>query len=170
MSLQSGSFLLQINFNSLLPLGGTFGNQTISEFLGGGSTGVQVSLSPGAGANQFQNLHMDGHSVTSGTPLLLNLTSGALLMPDKTATNFADLGLFVVRNNGTANLTVGAGSNAVTSILGASGTIIIAPGETKTIAANFAATGFAVTASTACILQFVSASGTVAFDLILTGH
>jgi hypothetical protein len=170
MSLTSGQLLLQANFNTADPLGGTLGSVNIPTDFNGSSSGLVIALTPGAGSYQYQNLYAGGQSVVSGTPLLLNLTNGSLKMPDGSATNFADIGLLLVRNNGTANLTMGGGSNAVTSILGATGTITIPPGAIIPLINLANSAYWTVTNSTANILQFVAASGTVPFDLILAGH
>jgi hypothetical protein len=124
-----------------------------------------VPLTPGTGAGGFQNLYEAGLSVPSGSPVSVNLTDGSISMPDGTAAVFTDIVLLVVRNNGAAVLTVGGGTAAVTSI----GTITVNPGATVAILCA-TATGYAVTATTACVVKFTSASGTLAVDVMIAGH
>lgn len=165
MSVQSGTTLLQANFNLLKSLGGTFGSTNIAANFGGSNQGVNVQFTPGAGANQFNNVYEAGLSVASGSPVSVNLTDGSALMPDGAASNFADIVLLVIRNNGAAVLTVGGGTNAVTSI----GTILVNPGATVVVLCPLA-TGYPVTATTACVLKFASATGTLAVDVMAVGH
>lgn len=165
MSIQSGNVLLQANFNVSELLGGSFGSTTIHADFNGSDQGVNIPISVGNGAGQINNLSIQGLSVPSGSPVSLNLTDGSVKMPDGSATNFADITILFIRNNGAAVLTVGGGTNAVTSI----GTITVNPGAIVPIVVP-GAVGYAVTASTANILKFTSASGTLLVDVLIAGH
>ncbi len=135
--------------------------------------GVNVSFVSGTGAiNTYQTCYAATLTLST-SPTSLNLTSGALTQPDGTAAVFADIVCMVMRNNGTAGqtVTVGGGSNAMSTIWGATGTEKILPGANNYMLklAPFV-TGFVVTASTADILTVVAASGTPTLDIVLLGH
>jgi len=166
MSIQSGSVLLQANFSLSQALGGTFGSTGLAANFNGSTQGLNVQLTPGAGLNQFQNIYAGGQSVPNGAPVTLNLVDGSLKMPDGTATNFTDIQLLVIRNNGAAVLTVGGGTTPVASI----GTITVNPGAIAVLIANASGAPYTVTAVTAMLLKFTSAAGTLPVDVIIAGH
>jgi hypothetical protein len=165
MPLQSGSVILQANFSLSQALGGTFGSTGLAANFGGNAQGLNLSLTPGSGLNQFQNLYVGGQSVPTGSPVILNLVDGSLKMPDGSATNFTDIEVLIIRNNGAAVLTVGGGTTPVASI----GTITVNPGATAVLLAP-TAVGYVVTPATAMLLKFTSAAGTLAVDVIIAGH
>lgn len=135
--------------------------------------GLNASLTVGSGANQFNNCYAASLTITSGTPVELNLTNGSSLKnPDGTFAVFTDIVFLYIFNGGTTgqSITIGAGTTPVTSIWGSTGTEIILPGAYM-VKAAFLAAGFAVTASTACELQLTVAAGTnVPYDIMILGH
>jgi hypothetical protein len=103
--------------------------------------------------------------VPSGSPVSLVLGNASLTQPDGSTATFTDVVFLAIKNNGAAVLTVGGGTNAMTSI----GTITVAAGATAIVACP-TATGYALTASTADVIKFTSASGTLAVDVMIAGH
>ena len=138
--------------------------------------GVNVPFVAGAsGDNTYQNCYAASLTVTAGTPVLVNLTNGSSIKnPDGSFAVFGDIvALGLLNNSATTGqfMTIGGGTNDVTSIWGASGTEIIMPGGMMVKTAPKNGNAFVVTATTACVLQIVVAAGTsVPFDLFVLGH
>jgi hypothetical protein len=72
-----------------------------------------------------------------------------------------------IKNNGTATMTFGAGSNAWATMLNAAGTLKIPAGGFVLIATPDA-TGYTVTAATADLLN-VAGTGTETYDIAILG-
>lgn len=159
---QIAAQFLESGFGSFAPAAGFPINLTYP--------GVNLQYTGGNGAGQFNNIYAASLSVTNGTPLLLDLNGGTLKNPDQSVIAATDiLGLVVVHKSVAGNLTLGGGSNDISTIWGASGTEIILPGGFSAKGCSLA-TGFVVTPSTAHILQIVASAGTINFDIAIIGH
>jgi len=166
----SSSIVANITSAFVASFGATFGT-TVPINLA--ALGINVNFTNGTGAiNTYQNLYAATLTLST-TPTVLNLANASLKNPDQTTITMADIVLIAFRNNGTAgqNVTIGGGTNAVSTIWGATGTEIILPG-TNCFSFKSAplATGFVVTVTTACNLSIVAAAGTPTLDLIIFGH
>lgn len=164
ITLQARADFLETGFGNFAP---TAGNPIPVVF-----AGYNKTFSAGAGALQYNHCYAASLSVTSGTPLVLDLNGGTLKDPDGTVIVATDIVALLILNTtagGGGTLTVGGGTNDVASIWGASGTEIILPGGLS-LKAIAAAAGFTVTPSTAHDLQFVASAGTVTFDVFILMH
>lgn len=149
-----------LNFDSAVP-NGTFGSiPTKKSYKYSWSNGTTP---PGAANVQVAK----SYSVTSGTPLVLDLSGTSLIATDTATAVFAHVNYYLVVNtttSGTATLAVGGGT---TPFL-ANALPPLGPGDGHEYASN--STGLPVTASTNDLLQFVSSSGVITFDLIILGR
>jgi hypothetical protein len=109
----------------------------------------------------------------SGTPTDIDL-AGALTDPLGDAAVFAEVHLLFVRNNSTANnLSIGGDAAAVSTIFGnANDLVVLRPGALFCIkAGSDDATGYAITGTTADVLQFAISAGTnETCDVIIAGR
>ena len=109
----------------------------------------------------------------SGTPTDIDL-SGSLTDPFGDTVTFAEVHLLFVRNNSTANiLSVGGDAAAVSTIFGNANDIVkVRPGGWVCLACGSSdATGYAVTNTTADVLQFAISAGTnETCDVIVAGR
>ena len=115
-----------------------------------------ISFTDGAGAAQANQLY-HANKTLGGSADSLDLAGGVTDGYGGTIT-FARVKALYINNTGNANITVGGGSNAMSTILGASSTIVIRPGSFMLIAAADA-TGHVVTGGTADILTVAGTNG-----------
>lgn len=152
-------------------LGGTFG---VANYGASFAPAQNITLSKSTTlASAFSQVVMQGRTVTSGTPDAVNLSSG-LVMPDGAAFAVTDIVALGLKNNGIAGQTIsfGAGSGAVTSILGATGVLTLLPGAYFTLLCpNAVGSCYGITVTTADKLQVTVAAGTaVPYDFCVFSH
>jgi|ERR1700722_1560607 len=148
---------------------GNLGSPAVQLAFGGA---INFNNGAGSGDGQINNVSGNTVSVTSGTPVVLDLNT--LTNPDGSACTFADLLIIAFYNNSTTgqNLIIGGGSNPVTSIWGSGNLTILgnADGTAGVLIASTAATGYAINSSTAHTFRLESSSGTIQCDFLLAGH
>lgn len=129
----------------------------------------QISYGNGTGPNQIDSQYFVSTTVTTGTPKTFDLNAGGLTQQDGTSFSVLHIKEITVINDSTTDtLTLGGGSNAFNTWINGSGaTVPIPPGCPFTISAPVA--GFAVTASTADILQITSSGTGTPFRMALKG-
>ena len=132
---------------------------------------TEAVLTDGTGAAQADLFCEIAGSVTSGTPVDYNLSNSSLENAFGEGIAFASIVYLFLRNTSSSGvLTLGAGTNPITSFWAASGDgIKVQPGGEI----SFRATGtsaYAVTASTADILRVTSSSGTINYHLVMVGR
>ena len=112
----------------------------------------------GPGAGQAQVLYQANRTF-SGTTDVLNFGSGGGLS-DSYGTTIALTAIkaIYINNTGTSSITVGAGSNPIVTLLNSTGTLTLPSGAIH-FDATPDATGWVVTATTACNLTFTGTSG-----------
>lgn len=150
---------------------GALGLPTIPLLFGG-----QIPFSNGAGSGDGQANNLSGNtlSITSGTPVVLNLNT--LTNPDGSACSFTDLLYVAFWNYSTTvgqDLVVGGGSDPVVSVWGSGNLTVLANTDGTAVAmfATTAATGWAIDLSTACTFKLTVAAGTgVSVGYALIGH
>lgn len=132
----------------------------------------------GSATDQVDQVYARRRSLASGATELLDLNGSSLKDVFGNNLSFAELCLVLIINEdadgtpNTTNLTVGAGTNQITNILGSAGaTKILRPGDIF-LTANFGASGIAaITAGTGDELQIVNAAGaTCNYQIILAGR
>jgi hypothetical protein len=136
------------------------------------SLNKSLPFTNGTAINQADRLYSARHSIASGTPLALDL-AGTLENPLGETVTFAKvLGIIVVNNSTTAAeiLTVGAGSNPISTWVAASGDGVQVGPNGFMANVNPSLAGFAVTGGTADILTITSASGTISTDIYILGR
>jgi hypothetical protein len=110
----------------------------------------------------------DTKGVENGTPVTYDLRGGVTDL-EGTAISQANVALIFIRNKSTTTgqyLTIGAGSNPITTLWGASGdSAIVGPDSVGLFASTV--DGFATTAGTGDVLTITSAAGTIQFDIIV---
>lgn len=136
------------------------------------ANGGKFTRANGSGSGQVQVLYSDSNSVANGAPVTYDLRGALASAFGVAALAFNPLVGIAVRNKSTAageKLQIGAGSNPITTLWGASGDIGIA-GPGGFFLTESPIDGFATTAGTADILQIAAASGTISFDLVIWGR
>jgi hypothetical protein len=129
----------------------------------------------GTGADQADRVYGPRRRTiaNSGTPDTLDLAGGTLFMPGSdTAVTFVEITSITIVNLSTVQvLTVGGGTNPLTTWVAASGDgIKIRPGGCFHLSCADA-TGYAVTAGTGDIIQVATDGGTnVLYDIKITGR
>lgn len=123
---------------------------------------ISVSKSPstsytdGAGAAAANQLY-HASKTFGGSADSLDMAGGVADGYGGTIT-FARIKTLYIKNTGNANVTVGGGSNALATFLGATSTLVIRPGGFLLVDAPDA-TGYAVTAGTGDILTVAGTNG-----------
>jgi hypothetical protein len=163
---------LKLSFDATLE-----NDQTIFESSVPISFSHTISLANGTAIDQADRIYYARRSVTSGVPDEIDL-AGALTNPLGTTVTFAKIKLMVVANRSTtaANiLEVGGDAAAVAAMFGAApDTIKVAPGSTSNpvgflALASPSLAGYAVTGTTADIIEFKAAAGTISYDVLIVG-
>jgi hypothetical protein len=138
--------------------------------------GIDITevISNGTGAGAIDLVYSKRLTIAdSGTPTDIDL-AGALTDPFGDAVVFAEVHMLFVRNNGTSNtMSVGGDAAAVSTIFGNANDIaVIRPGGILLLKAGSAdATGYAITGTTADVLQFAISTGTnITADVIIAGR
>lgn len=144
--------------------------------LGPINAGVDIIsvIANGTGAGQVDALYSKRLTIAdSGTPTDIDL-AGALTDPFGDTVTFAEAHVLYVRNNSTANLlSIGGDAAAVSTLFGNANDIVkLRPGGWICIACGDAdATGYAITGTTADVLQFAISAGTnETCDVIIAGR
>lgn len=126
-----------------------------------------ITFTNGTGAGQAQVLYQATRTF-SGSSDTLNLGGGGGLFDSYgTAVALTSIKAIYINNTGTSSIAVGAGTNPITTWLNSTGTMTIPPGAFVTVATPDA-TGWVVTASTACNLNFTGTSGQ-AYQVVVLG-
>ncbi len=134
----------------------------------------QFDLAPGTGAGQADKIWTDQRTLAASATEDLDL-AGVLVDAFGAAITFARIKAILIRAaaGNANNVVVGAAASAQWStLLGATGTVILRPGAVALVAAGAAdATGYAVTATTADLLKVAnSGAGTgVTYDIAVVG-
>lgn len=156
-------FFTQVRGGPTFPLGtsGIYGVNA-PQFMAGND------YEAGDAANQADVAYfaLNGLSVTSGTPLVLNFADGSLKDANGSDVEMATLVGFdiAVRTlSGTSVLTWGEGGTDIADISGKTGPRGVEHKESPTL-------GYAITASTADTITFTSSSGTILFDFQAWGR
>jgi hypothetical protein len=128
------------------------------------NTNIPVNAQPaltftnGTGAGQAQVLYQAGRTFSGASDSLNFGSGGGLVDSYGTAVALTAVKALYINNTGTSPITVGAGTNPITTLLNSTGTMTIPPGAYVCLATPDPA-GWAVTASTACNLNFAGTSG-----------
>lgn len=110
---------------------------------------LQDSLANGTGADQADLLYHTVHTLTNGSSVLIDL-SGTEVTPFGETIVMARIKTLIVRHNGTAgSITIGGGSNAITSFWVTDGDAVKIEGDGMFMLHAPDATGYTVTAGTA---------------------
>lgn len=169
MSFQNALINAAANLNWL----GNFGNLGTPQIPLQFGGAVPFQNGAGSGVGQMNNMSGNSVSITSGTPLVLDLNT--LTNPDGSACAFTDLLFVAFWNYSTTagqNLVIGGGSNPIISIWG-SGNLTVIGNTQGTAVASFAtsaATGWAINLSTATTLRLEASSGTLTAGYVIAGH
>lgn len=127
-----------------------------------------ITFTNGTGAGQVSGLYQSSQTF-SGTTASLNFGSGGGLTDSYgTAVSWTKLKAVYVNNTGTSAITIGGGTNPITTMLNSTGTLTLPAGAWTVIATPDAA-GWAITASTACNLNFTGTSGQT-FQVVAAGN
>lgn len=135
----------------------------------------RIQLTSGTNAGQSDLMWTDQRVLTASSTEDLDL-AGGLTDGLGTAVSFAEITALVVKAaaGNTNNVVVGDDAAAPwTALLGADGTVTLRPGALFMAVAGIAdATGYAVTATTADILQVANSAGgtSVTYDIIIVGR
>jgi hypothetical protein len=121
----------------------------------------------GTAAGQIDLAHMSRQTISSGTPVSLDLSGGGLKTLLGSAANFARVDFLAFSNRSTNAVTLTG--NFFTTSFGASFSMVLAGGG-RFIYDNPSATGLAVTNSTADTITLTSASGTNSVDIAIGGR
>lgn len=124
-----------------------------------------VTYSNGSGAAQVATLFQAVRTF-SGSTDVLDLNTG-LTDSYGTAVALVRIKAIAIINNGTAAITIGAGTDPITTLLNSTGTLTLPVGAWFA-AATPDATGWVVTASTACNLQVSGTSGQT-YEVVVLG-
>lgn len=131
---------------------------------------VSAEYANGTGSLQSDVVHSGSISIATATTLDVRGSLSSVLTGD--AVSFVEITGIVLRNtSSTAGqyVTVGGGSNPVTSIWGASGdAVIVGPGGLFVLTSPI--DGYATTAGTADILTLTPATGTIGVDYVIFGR
>lgn len=135
---------------------------------------LNAVIANGTGAGQVDAVYSKRLTIAdSGTPTDIDL-AGSLTDPFGDTVTFAEVHVLFVRNNSTANtLSVGGDAAAVSTLFGNANDLVkLRPGGWMCIACDAAdATGYAVTGTTADVLQFAISAGTnETCDVIILGR
>jgi len=137
------------------------------------NSGVNIPISPapsltfadGSGALAANKIYQTTRSLSSGSDSID--LSGALTDSYGSSAVFARVKALYIKNNGTAVMTFGAGSNPWATLLNSTGTIKIPPGGFL-IVATPDATGWTVTAGTGDLLN-VTGTGSESYEIAVLG-
>jgi hypothetical protein len=135
--------------------------------------GVNISINPspsitfadGAGANAANKIYQNTVALSAGAASLD--LAGSLTDAYGSTAVFVRVKAIYIKNNGTATMTFGAGSNPWATLLNSTGTLKLPAGAFMLIASPDA-TGYAVTSGTGDLLN-VSGTGTDTFDIAILG-
>lgn len=146
--------------------------------VGVGSTSSQIvhqiaaalSFANGTSASQMDVIHSGSLSISGASTLDCRGGLSSVLTGD--AISLVEITWIVLYNKSSTSgeyITVGAGSNPVTSLWGASGdAIVVGPGGLLVIGSPI--DGYGTTAGTADIVTITPATGTISVDYILIGR
>lgn len=110
---------------------------------------LQDSLTNGTGADQADLLYHTVHTLTNGSSVLIDM-AGTEVTPFGETIAMTRVKALIVRHNGTAgSITIGGGSNAITTFFGTNGDGVKIQGDGLFMLWAPDATGYAVTAGTA---------------------
>lgn len=123
---------------------------------------ITASFANGTGANQANNMFVDDFTISGAGAQTYDL-AGGLTNGIGVALTFTALKALIVRNSGTAELSMGGGSNPFLGWLGASGDLVKIPAGGLLLLTDPTAAGQGVTAGTGDILRLsgTDAAGSV---------
>jgi hypothetical protein len=129
------------------------------------------AFADGGGAGQASVLYTASRTIAGGANESLDLNGTALLDSFGTALALTKIkGILIqAREGNTTNLTVANVANAVSTIFGATYSLVLQPGEFLAKVTNSNA-GYVVTPTTADLLNIANAAGAAAtYDIVLIG-
>lgn len=127
-----------------------------------------TTFTNGTGAGGVQVLYQATRTF-SGSSDALNLgTGGGLADSYGTAVALTSAKAIMFNNTGTSSITIGAGSNPITTLLNSTGTLTL-PAGAWAVFATPDATGWAITATTACNFN-VSGTNGQTYQFIVLGN
>lgn len=132
---------------------------------------ITETYASGTSDDQVDRVWSTDDSVENGTPDTFDLAGSLTSKADGTTTiTFTEITHIILQHtSGTGNLSLGAGSNPVSTIWGASGdAVVIGPGGLFVWSSP--TNGAAVTAGTGDILTISSSSGTIGYSLMVVGR
>lgn len=143
---------------------GSVSSQLIHDFV------FRGEYANGTGSSQADVVHSGSISISTATTLDVRGSLSSVLTGD--SVSFVEItGILVKNNSSTAGqyVTVGGGSNPVTSLWGASGdAAIVGPGGLMVLTSPI--DGYATTAGTADVLTLTPATGTISVDYLIVGR
>lgn len=129
-----------------------------------------LAMANGTGSNQSDSVHSGTLSISSATTL--DTRGGLTSVLTGAAINFAEITWLILVNKSATSgeyLTIGGGSNPVTTMWASSGDAAkIGPGGVLILGSPI--DGFATTAGTGDIITITPATGTIELDYILIGR
>lgn len=128
-------------------------------------------LTEGTAIDQANKVWFDTRSLTTTTPDPIDL-SGGVTDAFGNVLSFTKIKLLMIHNKSTTEadiISVGAGSNPIVSLWGATGDIAkVGPGGVL-LMYNPSLAGYAVTDNIGEVLNVVSASGSLTYDILVVG-
>lgn len=124
-----------------------------------------ITFADGTGASSANKVYQATRSLTAGADSID--LAGSLTDSYGSTAVFVRVKAVYIRNNGTATMTFGAGSNPWATMLNSTGTLKVPAGGFVLIATPDA-TGYTVTAGTGDLLN-VSGTGTETYDIAILG-
>lgn len=131
---------------------------------------VALSFANGTSSSQMDTIHSGSLSISGATTLDCRGGLSSVLTGD--AINLVEITWLIMYNKSSTSgeyITVGAGSNPVTSLWGATGdAAVVGPGGILILGSPI--DGYATTAATADIITITPATGTISVDYIIIGR
>jgi hypothetical protein len=132
------------------------------------ASNINKPFTTGTGANQVADILVQSGTVTSGSPVQVDL-SGGLAPPVGSAPTPSRIVFIRLVNKSTTTgevLDLGAGTNPVTTYMsGTTPTLKVGPGGHADLVSPI--DGYAITAGTADALRIAASSGTISYDIFI---
>lgn len=146
----------------------TIGANSVETNVGPGVT-TSWTIGDGTGANQGNRTWHARRTIPGGGNDDLDLAGGLTDVQTGAAVTFISIISIIVSNRSSTNtITIGGGTNAVSTMLGATSALTLRPGGAVAIHAPDA-TGYAITAATADILRIAGTAGQ-SYDIAIVGR
>lgn len=133
---------------------------------------MSATRANGSSSSQVQKFWIDAGTVSSGTPVDIDLRGVLTSLLDGTAMDFATVVGFAVKHRTATtarNLTIGAGSNPFITWLAATGDGVLV-GPSGLFMIESPVDGYATTAGTADILRLASSSSDIDYTIAIWGR